>query len=288
VKQYFLAAFFSAQLSAAAVAVAQDWIDDKSLLRSFESQFQEVQRAGTGLSANEVRRILKRELSFEGQILPVANTSALTAGQIYGKARAATLLVGHLYLCADCDKLHGSAAGGVVISPDGLALTNYHVLEFARAKVFGAMTADGKAYPIREVLASSRQHDLALIRLDGASDLPFLPLAEKADVGDPVFLVSHPDSHFYTLTRGHISRYYLAPRSKAPRLQITADFARGSSGCGVLSEAGQLIGLVTSTNSIYYTQEKEVQKDLQMVINSCIPLSSIQSFLKGPAGQVVE
>lgn len=282
-KQHFYAALYSVQLLAATVAVSQEWIDDKSLLRSFETQFQEVQRSGTGLSANEVRRHLKREFSFEGKIESVAKTEALTAGQLYERARAATLLVGHLYLCGNCDKLHGSAAGGVVISPDGLALTNYHVLEFTRAKVFGAMSADGKAYPISEVLASSRQHDLALVRLEGASDLPFLPLAAQSEVGEPVVLVSHPDSHFYTLTTGHISRFYLAPRSKTPRLQITADFARGSSGCGVLNEAGQLVGLVTSTNSIYYTQEKDLQKDLQMVINACVPLSSMQSFLKGAA-----
>jgi hypothetical protein len=169
-------------------------------------------------------------------------------------AKEATLVLGHLYLCGKCDRHHGNLAGGVLISSDGLALTNYHVLDFREAVVFGAMTAAGEVYAIDEVLAASKSDDVALIRLRGAKDLAHLPLGTELKTGEALFVVSHPDGHFYTLTHGYLARRYLTPKERVPRLQITADFAKGSSGCGILNRRGELVGLVASTSSIYYNE----------------------------------
>ena len=72
----------------------------------------------------------------------------------------------------------------------------------------------------------------------------------------------------------------MLPREKTQRLEITANFARGSSGCGVYNELGQLVGLISSTKSIYYHQDIDVQKHLQMVIKTCVPLSGIKSLFQ--------
>ena len=179
----FLAAF---GLAATQVEAEPEVIDDKALLRSFEAQVGTLHKESVGLSAPELRRILRTEPKTDLALEEVATRDPLTRPELYRKAKAATLFVGHLYLCNDCDRLHGSAAGGVIVSPDGLALTNFHVLDFARARAYGAMTADGKAYAVGEVLAASRKHDVALIRLQEAQNLPTLPLAVCGeDLEDP-------------------------------------------------------------------------------------------------------
>src|SRR5690606_11379659 len=114
--------------------------------------------------------------------------------------------------------------------------------------VFGAMSADGQVHPIDEILAASKADDIALVRLRGARDLPYVSITAKLPAsGEELFVISHPDGHFHTLTRGHLARKYLTARERAPRLQITADFAKGSSGSGIFNLRGELIGLAVST-----------------------------------------
>ena len=53
---------------------------------------------------------------------------------------------------------------------------------------------------------------------------------------------------------------------------ITADFAKGSSGCPVLDESGNAVGVVNNTESIYYEDDgKRRQLDLQMVVRNVTP-----------------
>ena len=270
-------------LTAAALAsplLAQSPVDDASLKRQFQKGLADIYDSSDFPAPAAIRRQLNRENPHEGNIPKARPGDAVEASKLYNHARKATLVVGHLYLCDKCDNWHLATAGGVLISPDGLALTNQHVLAFDRASIFGAMTSDGKVYPIIEVLAASRKDDVALIRIDSDKPLPHVSLANSAPVGTSVYAVSHPDSHFYALTKGHISRYSISPKQKTQRLEITASFARGSSGCGVYNELGQLVGLISSTNSIYYNQDKEVQKHLQMVIKTCVPLSGIESLFQ--------
>jgi S1-C subfamily serine protease len=101
------------------------------------------------------------------------------------------------------------------------------------------------------------------------------------EVGSEVRVVSHPDGRFYSYSEGVISRYFMDRRERAPRMQITADYARGSSGCGVFNESGALTALVSATTSIYYDQSEEKNDDLQMVIKSCIPVAAIWDLVGG-------
>lgn len=269
-------------LVVSAIGNEPELIDDRTVLRDFESGVRALHEKSAGLSAPELRRKLRGEPKTDIALDELVSRNALPRPELYQKTKAATLLVGHLYLCDDCDKLHGSAAGGVLVSTDGLALTNFHVLDFARARAFGAMTADGKAFAIDEIIAASRKHDVALVRLKDADGLPFLSLADQSQVGEPVFSVSHPDSHYFTFTSGMVSRYFIQPKTRAPRLQITAPFARGSSGCAIVNESGQIVGLVSATNSIYYTQQDKRQEDFQMTVNTCVSLESIRALVRNP------
>ena len=261
---------------------AQSPVDDALLKRSLLEGLTSIYNSGSFPAPAAIRRQLDRKNRFDGFFSSASPKAKVESVNQYEIARKATLVIGHLYLCDKCDNWHTTTAGGVIISEDGLALTNHHVLAFERASIYGAMTSDRKVYVIEEVLAASKKNDVALVRIRTDEKLPFVSIAISAPIGTPVFAFSHPDSHFYTLTRGHVSRYSISPRLKIPRLEVTADFARGSSGSGIFNERGSLVGLIASTKSIYYDQEGDVQNNLQMVIKSCVPLSGINALFPEP------
>lgn len=276
-----------------AFAYGDDFIDDAALKADFESRLTTLyQRGGlpTGAkTADQLRKVagsgkhpLPPAPSLPAATDPAALPTAANLSTAFASARSATLVLGHLYLCGKCDKYHANLAGGILLSADGLAITNYHVLDFREAIVFGAMTDSGEVFAIDEVLSASKSDDIALVRLRGAKDLPHVPLQSKIESGDDLFVISHPDGHFYTLTKGILARKYLTPKERAPRLQITADFAKGSSGCGIFNLRGELIGLVTSTSSIYYNESEGRKENLQMVVKAGVPAESIAKLFQAP------
>jgi serine protease Do len=269
----------------------ENFIDDTTVKAGFEDGLTKRFKMGglpTGATtAKQLREADGKQAPaslvapFAEEIRPDPDTSDFTTA--VARARASTLVFGHLFLCGKCDKYHGNLAGGLLISPDGLALTNYHVLNFREAIVFGAMTASGGIHAIDEVIAASKADDLALVRLRDAKNLPHVSIAPGLATGEDVFVISHPDGHFYSLTRGILARKYLTPKELVPRLQITADFAKGSSGCGIFNLRGKLAGLVTSTRSIYYHEADGKKDKLQMVVKSGVPLESITKLFQAPA-----
>ncbi|MCB1093301.1 MAG: trypsin-like peptidase domain-containing protein, partial [Verrucomicrobiae bacterium] len=261
-------------------------VDDRALRERFQQELESFQ------NTEGIPRIDPLSSSappgFASAIVLPATTKAgngkpLSSPEIYRRAVQATLIVGHLYQCDKCSKWHSNLAGGVILDPSGIVVTNYHVMKADRAAVFGAMTAGGEVFPIARVLAASEPDDLAIVQLKtGDRRLEFLTIAPGDDAaGTEVRVVSHPDGRFFTYSAGIVARYYFDPAAKAPRMQITADYARGSSGCGVFNPKGELTGIVSSTQSIYYSQDHDQQKNLQMVVKSCIPVASLRKLLHG-------
>ena len=66
---------------------------------------------------------------------------------------------------------------------------------------------------------------------------------------------------------------------------VTADYARGSSGAPVLNGQGQVVAVVSSTESIYYTEDGQRQRDFQMVFRTCIPTSNLLRMVR-PVSQM--
>jgi serine protease Do len=260
---------------------AERFIDDAAIKADFETHLGTLFQAGGLPAASSLAGQLRKATAASVPVPTDAGPGSSAPPDPVARARNATLVLGHLYLCGKCDNYHGNVAGGVVISPDGLVLTNYHVMDSKEAVVFGAMTAGGQIFGIEKVLAASKRDDVALVKLLDAKDLPFVPLCPKISAGDELFVLSHPDGHFYTLTRGYLARKYLIPKEQIQRLQITADFAKGSSGSGIFNVKGELIGLATSTSSIYYTEKNGVKDNLQMVVKSGVPVESIMKLFSG-------
>jgi len=227
---------------------------------------------------------LAAQLTEEKQIqISLPNLGELNSrpSSVYQKNKQGILCFGNIYKCDRCDNWHGNIAGGFIITKEGLAVTNYHVMESSKAGAFGGMTIDGKIYPVTKVVASSKKDDLAIVQLKGDNFHP-LSIASGGDVGSDVTVISHPEGRFYTVSKGIISRYYTMRSGKekgSHRMAITADFAKGSSGSAVFNKAGEVVGVVASTNSIYYNKKDGIERNLQMVIKSCIPSGSILKLL---------
>ncbi|MDF2375861.1 MAG: serine protease [Verrucomicrobiales bacterium] len=259
-------------------------IDDAAIRESFLEQVLAVKESENtkGLNAAALRRELKKEKQgIPGLKLLPSHSRTLAGRALYETARRSTLIIGHLYLCDSCDEWHTNLAAGVALSKDGTVVTNYHVLQFERASIFAAMDHRQRVFPIREVLASDKQDDLAVIQLDTDSELDAAPLTADSSVGDSIGIVSHPDAHFFTFTTGEISRFSIDPGSRARRLEVTAPFARGSSGSGIFDFQGNLVGFASATNAIYYEEDNRERRNLQMVIYSGAPTSSLLKLISG-------
>jgi S1-C subfamily serine protease len=148
----------------------------------------------------------------------------------------------------------GSGGGsGVVISPDGYALTNFHVVQPAGSYMKCSM-ADGKLYDA-VVVGIDPVGDVALIKLLGRDDFPVAPLADSDRVqpGDACFAVGNPfllASDFQpTVTLGIVSgvHRYQYPSGTlieyADCIQTDASINPGNSGGPLFNDKGEVIGI---------------------------------------------
>ncbi|MEY4307486.1 MAG: hypothetical protein RJA95_854 [Verrucomicrobiota bacterium] len=173
--------------------------------------------------------------------------------EIYRRAAQASVLIGSAYKCDKCTKWHNTLATGFAVTADGVIATNHHVAANASGEAMGVMTGDGRFFPVLEVLAADKAHDVALLRVD-AKGLAFLPLRDDAPAGVPIRCYSHPANTFGCLSEGIIARYARLnepDRNGAVFMQITADYARGSSGGPVLDAYGNALGMVASTSPVF-------------------------------------
>jgi len=123
--------------------------------------------------------------------------------------------------------------------------------------------------------------DIAILRCEG-SGFTALPLSTDVPDGSPVGVWSHPNNYFFCLSAGIVARRFILrkPGGKAEMLAITADYARGSSGGPVFDDRGNVVGMVASTDSVYYTEENGQQKNLQMVFKNCVSARSILALIE--------
>ena len=214
-----------------------------------------------------------------GPALAEPNQRALSGADVYDRVADATVMFHVSYKCGKCDNWHGGVTSGFIIHPDGWIVTAAHIVEdLEDDKACAVMLHDERAFAVTGVWKIDSDHDVAVVKIDG-SDLPALPLApENPRAGETVYVMSHPQGAFYYLTRGVVSRVHGEDESPTRRLQITAEYATGSSGAPVVDERANLIGIVLSTRTLY--ADREDQRSPQMVIRSCAIVEDLRALLE--------
>lgn len=264
-----------------------EYIDDAKLRSQLQALLERAQEKGQTTTTETLQTQLTRKAPVSLK-LPPPRRHQLELSELYETCADSVLMVGQLYKCPRCSHWHIATASGFVIATNGTMVTNYHVVKSdGKAKpdstgVMGAMSRDGRFFPVMEVLACSRRDDVALLRL-GGEGFKALPVKSSEPVGTAIAVISHPDNSYFMLTSGIISRYTLEPESQnmsatQRRMMITAEYAKGSSGAPVLDLCGNVVGLASSTVSIYYDTNHGTQENLQQVMKYCIPAECIQSL----------
>jgi hypothetical protein len=190
-------------------------------------------------------------------ILPKPGSRKLAGPEIWERARKAHWRVGFYYLCPRCDNWHLNLAGGYAISASGAIATCYHVAEpkDMREGYLIAATDSGTVMPVLEVLAADKFTDTAIVRIAPGEQFAPLPLNTNVRPGEEVYCYSDPAGHPAYFSRGIVNRFYQHwhgenAKEKFPqRLNVSTDWAPGSSGSAVLDEFGNAIGHVSEISA---------------------------------------
>jgi serine protease Do len=148
-----------------------------------------------------------------------------------------------------------SLGSGVIIDPDGLVVTNEHVVRDAE-KIQVTLT-DGRQFE-GEILATETDYDIALLRIDG-EDLPAAELGDSDSliIGEWAIAIGNPfgyllaDTH-PTVTAGVISALHRDIKTGSEVVAVYKDMIQtdaainpGNSGGPLVNSVGQVIGINT-------------------------------------------
>ena len=186
-----------------------------------------------------------------GEIKPVAAPPRGTVEQVAAKVLPSVVSI---------DVAEGSALGsgsGIVISSDGLILTNNHV---AGQGSLSAVFADGRSVRARLVKADPST-DLAVIKAQGVTDAVPITFGRSADlqVGSPVVAIGAPLGLAGTVTTGIVSALNrpVIPQQGAggddsviDGIQTDAPINPGNSGGALVDYNGNLVGITSAIASL--------------------------------------
>jgi S1-C subfamily serine protease len=169
------------------------------------------------------------------------------AGQTPPSAAAAASPLDHALRATVSIETSGSdgqsTGSGVIVSGGGIVATAAHVLRGASQA--SVRLATGESYDVVGVVDYDERLDVALLAIAGF-DLPTAEMgnADSLQVGQRIIAIGSPLGLEATVTDGILSAVRLDGGVK--RLQISTPVAPGSSGGPLLTERGQVVGLVVS------------------------------------------
>jgi Do/DeqQ family serine protease len=150
------------------------------------------------------------------------------------------------------ERVQNSLGSGVLVRPDGLIVTNAHVVK--GADEIRVVLADRREFDAK-VVTQDERYDLALVHIDGGGEkFPFLEMrdSDSIEVGDVVLAIGNPFGLNQTVTSGIISalaRSAGGVNDSSFFIQTDAAINPGNSGGALVSLDGRLIGINTAIYS---------------------------------------
>ncbi|MEQ5871796.1 trypsin-like peptidase domain-containing protein [Sagittula sp. NFXS13] len=146
-------------------------------------------------------------------------------------------------------RVQNSLGSGVILSDDGIVVSNYHVV--GQATDIRVVLNNRQEYAAK-VLLGDEESDLAILQLEGADDMPHLTLrdSDTVEVGELVLAIGNPFGVGQTVSSGIVSGLARSGtatgNARGYFIQTDAPINPGNSGGALIDVQGRLIGINTS------------------------------------------
>ena len=146
-------------------------------------------------------------------------------------------------------RVQNSLGSGVIVDPEGVVVSNHHVV--GEATEIRVVLGDRREFAA-EVILADEASDLAVLRLEGASDLPTISLrdSDSVEVGDLVLAIGNPFGLGQTVSRGIVPALARSGLGGDGRrgyfIQTDAAINPGNSGGALVDTTGRLVGINTA------------------------------------------
>ncbi len=256
--------------------------------KQIDLQIKELLEKGELLVTEEVQELLKRPQG-EPIVLQAPSEIVLETNEIAQYAKKSVYRVGIAYLCGKCDMWHLNLGGGYALSDDGVLATCAHCLELKKDlkdQTLIAIDMAGKVYPVRSILAYDAEMDGAIVKIE-TQTIP-LALSDQVRPGDPCYCLSRPMNQRQYFSRGIVNRFYWNSSDRGEddlsldslahlRINVSTDWAPGSSGSPILDQRGNVIGHVASIN-LMGDLKKKPYRGAYIAIHNGIPARSVNKL----------
>jgi Do/DeqQ family serine protease len=212
--------------------------------------------AVTPLRAEEVEQVPESLTQMQLSFAPLVKKTAGAVVNVYADKRVTAFYSHDPYFeeffgqqMPNRSQKQSSLGSGVIVSSDGLIVTNNHVI--ANADNIRVALSDGREFAAKVVLKDERL-DLAVMRVQApGGGFPFLPVGDSdaVDVGDLVLAIGNPFGVGQTVTSGIVSglaRNRIGEGDFSFFIQTDASINPGNSGGALVNMAGELIGINTA------------------------------------------
>ena len=203
-----------------------------------------------GLTKININSIPLKTLDILDQIKINKNKTRGSVGQnIYSKYSKSVVLIYN-------DDVKGTGSGSIIMKDHGAILTNWHVIQGAKA-VGVIFKNEGEIKKsdiyVAEVIGYDATKDLAILMLNGKvpDDVNEIKLSSALpEVGSDVHAIGHPGSLSWTYTKGYVSQIrksykwnYEKTLHEASIIQTQTPISPGNSGGPLLDSDGKLLGV---------------------------------------------
>lgn len=194
-----------------------------------------------------------------------------------------------LFSGRNTERAQVGTGSGVIISPSGYIVTNYHVIK--NANDISITLNNNKVYTA-ELVGSDEATDIALIKIETDEELPFLAFGDSnnAKIGEWVLAVGNPFNLNSTVTAGIISAKSrdLTGQNVQSFIQTDAAVNPGNSGGALVNTNGDLIGINTAISSrtgSYIGYSFAVPSNIaRKIVNDIMEYGNVQNGILGVVG----
>ncbi len=173
----------------------------------------------------------------------------------YTKMLGATVIIGNF----------NNRATGVIVSEDGLILTAAHVAKNISKAGTIVELSDGRTFK-PEILGRNEKLDCALLKIQGAKDLPFAKIGKTSQMvgGEACVMVGYSEIT-KTKRKPHIRLGFVSGKSVNGYLRTSANMKPGDSGGPLFNMDGEVIGICSyntyqNIDDNYYVTTETIEK----------------------------